>query len=192
MFDDFWGEMWDFGAKPRNRPFRAWANRFWSGLLCTVSVNSGGQHCAHLALYLHLPIQKSGRDWFDIWHFVQPFGPSDERDVAGISRSFCREFTSDECCEPRAASRVVRQPIPDSQHSRQFPRFRAKNRRTFTLFTTSMRMRRPEDSALNMVEGTGTFHPGASRNERERSNEQERSANDWFTSLVVGGSVTAR
>jgi hypothetical protein len=53
-------------------------------------------------------------------------------------------------------------------------------------------MWRPEDSSLNMVEGTGTFHPGASRNERARSNEQERIANDWFTSMVVGGSVTAR
>jgi hypothetical protein len=41
-----------------------------------------------------------------------------------------------------------------------------------------------------MVEGTGTFHPGASRNERERSNEQERIANDWFTSRGVAGDVT--
>jgi hypothetical protein len=53
-------------------------------------------------------------------------------------------------------------------------------------------MRRPEDSELHRVEGTGTFHPGASRNERERSNEQERIANECFRSLVVGGSVTAR
>jgi hypothetical protein len=53
-------------------------------------------------------------------------------------------------------------------------------------------LRRPEDSELHRVEGTGTFHPGASRNERERSNEQERIANDWFTAMVVGGSVTAR
>jgi hypothetical protein len=42
------------------------------------------------------------------------------------------------------------------------------------------------------VEGTGPFHPGASRNERERSNEQERIANEWFTSMGVGGCVTAR
>jgi hypothetical protein len=34
-----------------------------------------------------------------------------------------------------------------------------------------------------------TFHPGASRKERERSNEQERIANDCFTSMVVGGCV---
>jgi hypothetical protein len=40
-----------------------------------------------------------------------------------------------------------------------------------------------------MVEWTGNFHSGASRNERERSNEQERIANEWFTSIVVGGSV---
>jgi hypothetical protein len=53
-------------------------------------------------------------------------------------------------------------------------------------------MRRPEDSELHRVEGTGTFHPGASRNERERSNEPERIANEWFTSLVVASDVTAR
>jgi hypothetical protein len=55
----------------------------------------------------------------------------------------------------------------------------------------SMHMRRLEDSELHRVEGMGTFHPGASRNERERSNE-ERIANGWFTSRGVGGSVTAR
>ncbi len=53
-------------------------------------------------------------------------------------------------------------------------------------------MRRPEDSSLNRVEGTGTFHPGASRNERERSNEQERIENGWFTSRGVAGDVTDR
>jgi hypothetical protein len=53
-------------------------------------------------------------------------------------------------------------------------------------------MRRPEDSSLNLVEGTGTFHPGASRNERERSNEQERIENGWFTSRVAAGDVNDR
>ena len=53
-------------------------------------------------------------------------------------------------------------------------------------------MRRLEDSELHRVEGTGTFHPGASRNERERSNEPERIANEWFTSRGVGGSVDDR
>jgi hypothetical protein len=43
-----------------------------------------------------------------------------------------------------------------------------------------------------MVEGMATFHPGASGNEMERSNEQERIENEWFTSLVVGGCVPAR
>jgi hypothetical protein len=34
--------------------------------------------------------------------------------------------------------------------------------------------------------------PHAGGNERERSNEQERIENGWFTSRGVGGSVTAR
>jgi hypothetical protein len=33
---------------------------------------------------------------------------------------------------------------------------------------------------------------GASRKEMERSNEQERIENDWFTSLVVAGDVNDR
>ena len=52
-------------------------------------------------------------------------------------------------------------------------------------------MRRPEDSELHLVEWTGTFPP-ACGNERERSNELERIANDWFTSRGVVGNVTAR
>ena len=42
------------------------------------------------------------------------------------------------------------------------------------------------------MEGTGTFHPGASRNEMERSNDEVWIANDWFPSRGVGGFVTAR
>ncbi len=66
---------------------------------------------------------------------VQSFGPS--------SVKMWREFPNHSAVNlqttravSRFWSRVVRQPIPDSQHSRQFPLFRAKNRRTFALFTT--------------------------------------------------------
>jgi hypothetical protein len=46
------------------------------GLLYTVSVHWGGQHCAHLVQNHHLPIQTGGRDRGVFWHFVHPFGSS--------------------------------------------------------------------------------------------------------------------
>jgi hypothetical protein len=74
-----------------------------SGLLYTVSVNSGGQHCAHLAQNHHLPIQKGGRDRGVFWHFVHPFGSS--------SVEMWREFPNRSAVHlqtTRAVSRALR------------------------------------------------------------------------------------
>jgi hypothetical protein len=138
MFDDFWGERWDFGAKHGKRPFRAWENRSTSGRLPTVFVNSSGKLRAHFVLYPHPSTRKNGRDRFDkdsgsATSFA--LSASFRLKEANIRRSMlpwiytCRvPWTA-----PEAVSHVTHGCA--AHHSRRFPTFRLKNRRTFTLFT---------------------------------------------------------
>src|SRR5258708_20307594 len=62
-------------------------------LFRTVFVNAGGQHRAHLARNPSPAYAKSGRDRFDSWHFVRPFGLPSVEMWRGFPNHQPREFS---------------------------------------------------------------------------------------------------